>query len=252
MFFSRALGTVVLIAATTALSAESPMLAKLQGKWSGKRTASDGQEVTQTIEIKGDKLVFQLFNADKELRFVAKGSVKAEMLGPFSVLKITDIQAGRSADETEPVNDDRTTVYLLSGQTLTLASNFDKERENQRPSADRYERVEAAKEAAPTGKLPGKWKVVVKMGEDDRDYEMNLVETGSNFSGVLISPRSGEHKFKSVTFTNGKLTMELPRDIEGNEVTFLYTGELKGSELSGDVVVKGYEDQFKGTWKATR
>jgi len=81
---------------------------------------------------------------------------------------------------------------------------------------------------------------------------MNLAETEGKLSGAIISPRSGEHKFKSVTFTDGKLAMELPRDIQGNQVTFLYTGALMGNELSGDVVVKGYEDQFKGTWKATK
>jgi hypothetical protein len=247
-----------LTAVSTAFGADSAALEKLQGKWSGKRTAGDGQEVTQVLEIKGGKLTFQILNADKEIRLYATGNVKAEMQGPFRVLKITDIDGGRSANDTQPVNDDRSTVYWLSGDTLTLASNFDKERENQGPRLEVYQRVEGAKAAAaaPTpadaSKLAGKWKVTVKLGEDDRDYEMNLAQTDGKLSGVMISPRSGEHKFKSATFTGGKLTLEWPREIEGNEMIFLYTGQLKDEQLVGEVVVKGYEDQFKGTWTARK
>ena|SRR5687767_2345937 len=100
----------LLVLASTSIAAESPALSKLQGKWSGKRTTSDGQEATATIAIKGDKLTFQAFNADKELRFMAKGTVKAEMLGPFHVMKLTDIEGGRSASELESANDNRSMV----------------------------------------------------------------------------------------------------------------------------------------------
>jgi hypothetical protein len=249
-----ALTGCMLVAGNT-WAAESAALAKLQGKWSGKRTNSEGREATATIEIKGEKLTFQIFNADQELRLIARGNVKAEMHGPFNVLKITNIEGGRSASEMDPTNDDRTTVYFLKDDTLTLASNFDKDRENERPRLETYQRVEAKSAAATpgdAGKLAGKWKMTAKLGEDERDYEMNLAEADGKLSGTLISPRTGEYKFKSVTFSGGKLSMELPRDIQGNEVTFLYTGELKGSELSGSVTVKGYEDQFTGTWTAKK
>lgn len=227
----------------------------MQGKWSGKRTTSDGQETTSTIEFKGEKLTFQAFSADKELRFVAKGIVKAEMQGPFHVMKITDIEGGRSASELETVNDDRSTVYFLKDDTLTLASNFDKEREGEKPRVEVYQRVAMKAAASTTGdaaKLVGKWKMTAKLGEDERDYDISFAEADSKLTGTLISPRSGEYKFKSVTFSDGKLAMELPRTIEGNDVTFVYTGQLKGSELAGDVTVKGMEDQFKGSWSAKK
>jgi len=246
---------VAVTLASNGFSAESPALTKLQGKWSGKRTTRDGQEVTTTVEIKGEKLIFQMLNSDKEVRFFAKGDVKAEKLGPFNVLKLTALEAGGSANDTRAIDDDRQTIYVLNGDTLALASNFDKERENQKPSVEVYQRVEGAAAAAtpaPAGSVAGKWKVTVKLGEDDREYEMNLTDAGGKLSGVMISPRSGEHKFKTVTYTNGKLLMELPRTIEENEVTFVYTGELKGSELAGDVIVKGFEEQFKGTWTAKK
>jgi hypothetical protein len=245
---------VLLAFASNSIAAESPDLAKLQGKWSTKRAGSDGQESSFTMEIKGEKLTFQAFRGDNELRFIAKANVKAEMQGPFRVMKITQIEAGGSASDLQPVNDDRSSVYFLKDDTLTLASNFDKERENEKPRVEVYERVETKAASTPGGaaKLVGKWKMTAKLGEDERDYEINLAEADGKLSGTLVSPRSGEYKFKSVTFTDGKLAMELPRTIEGNEVVFVYTGQLKGSELTGDVIVKGYEEQFKGSWTAKK
>lgn len=254
---SLAIAALCLTATSNADCADAAALAKLQGKWSTKKTTDSGREVTQVLEIKGNKLTFQVLGADDQVRLFAQGTAQAEALGPFRVLKISDIRAGRSADETEAVNDDRMSVYVLGEGTLTLASNFDKERENQKPMADTYRLVEAPKETAAAAgdaaaKLAGKWKLTLKMGDDDRDYDLVLTHTEGKLAGVLISPRSGEHKFKSVTLADGKLTMELVRDIQGTEATFLYTGKLAGDELSGDVVVKGFEEQFKGTWKARK
>ena len=55
-----------------------------------------------------------------------------------------DIQGGRSADQTEAINDDRSTIYVVAEDTLTLASNFDKERDGQKPA------LECAAVAAPS------------------------------------------------------------------------------------------------------
>ncbi len=103
-----------------------------------------------------------MVNSDDEVRLFAKGTVKAEKLGPFNVLKISDLEAGGSADDTKAVDDDRTSVYVLGDGTLTLASNLDKDRENQEPSLDIYTRAAAPKESASAadgleGKLVGKW-----------------------------------------------------------------------------------------------
>lgn len=252
--FVATLSALVFLAASNSIAAESPALAKLQGKWSGKRTSSSGEETTASMEIQGTKLTFQAFNADKELRFIAKGTVKAEIVGPFHVIKISDIEAGRTAGELEPVSDERSMVYLLTGDTLTLASNFDKDRENERPRVEVYQRVETKAAGTPSAaaRLLGKWKMDLKLGENEFDYDINFAEADGNLSATLISPRSGEHKFKSVAFADGKVSMELDRVMEGNEVTFVYTGHLKGSELAGDVTVKGFDDQFKGSWHAKK
>lgn len=68
--------------------------------------------------------------------------------------------------------------------------------------------------------------------------------------GLSSSPRSGEHKFRSATFKNGNLHMEIDREYAGTAVTLVYGGKLSGKRLSGKVVLKGYEDQLSGTWEA--
>jgi hypothetical protein len=44
----------------------------------------------------------------------------------------------------------------------------------------------------------------------------------------------------------------IDREIEGNNTTFVYKGKLAENKISGTVTVKGLEDQFTGTWTATR
>jgi hypothetical protein len=234
-----------------AFAAEPSQLENLQGTWSGKRTTENGAELTQTIEVAGDKLTYTLANADNEVRLFAKGTIKADKLGPFLVMKLTDLQAGRSATDTQAVEDERTTVYRLAEDTLILASNFDKERENQKPTVESYKRT-ARPKAASADKLTGKWKMLVRLGEDERDYDLAFAGTGEALTAVLTSARSGEHKFKTVTFADGKLAMELVRDIQGTEATLQYAGEFKDDALTGTVTVKGFEEQFKGTWTAKR
>lgn len=250
--------TVLWLATTIPIAAaEDSSLDSLQGKWIVKKTSSEGQPFTQAIEIAKDKLTFALAGSDGEVRFFAKATVKSEKLGPFKVLALSSIEAGRSSDETKAVEDDRLSLYTFRDGALTLASNFDKVRENQEPTVDTYTRVGAPKKTASaaaddTDKLVGAWKFDVTLGDSTRDYELRVVKTDGKLGGAMISPRSGETKLKSITYTEGKLAMELVRDIQGTEATFLYAGKWEGEKLSGTVAVKGFEDQYSGKWTAAR
>ena len=251
VFSTLCLSLTVVLAAT---AADSPNLDALQGVWSAKRTNQEGQVVSQVLEIRKDRMSFKLFGANGEIRFFAKGAVAVQQLGPFQTLKITGIQAGRSEDSAEAVDDERTSVFLLDGDSLTLASNFDKARADQPPRAETYSRgrVAAKPPEDATSKLAGTWKLDVSLGGNDADYELRLTQTEGKLAATLISPRSGEHQFRKVTWADEKLAMELEREYDGNKVTLLYTGKLGADGLSGRVVVKGAEDQFSGTWKARK
>lgn len=142
-------GALLAVLLTTPLYLVADEVSSLTGKWSTKKTNDQGQSYTQTIEIKKDKFVFQILGSDNNVVLYAEGDVKLEKLGPFSSAKFYHIKGGQSADNTNDVDDEYVSVYVLDEDTWTLTSNFDKQRENQKPTVDVYKRVkaEAAKPA---------------------------------------------------------------------------------------------------------
>jgi uncharacterized protein (TIGR03067 family) len=122
--------------ATTAVRADE--LDSLAGKWTVKKTTDEGRAITQVIEVGKSKFKFTILDKDGESRLYAEGDLKAEKLGPFTSLKFTNIKAAQSSSESlQEVNDDRTVIYHLSGDTLTVAANFDGDRNNP-PALDKY------------------------------------------------------------------------------------------------------------------
>ncbi|MBI5388176.1 MAG: hypothetical protein HZA90_26220 [Verrucomicrobia bacterium] len=245
----------------------APSLEPLQGKWSVTKTNREGRPYSQVIEIKKDQLTFQIFNAEERLRFVAKGiatrdqagpfTVKAQKAGPFGVLVVSDLRAGRSPEEMEPVDDCRALIYTLRDDTLFIASNFDKERDNEPPGAEAYVRQAATPSAASAAsdseaKLLGTWKLEVTIADNTLDYELRFAKANGRLEGTLVSPRSGEHKCKSVQWKDGELLVEIERELDGNRATYLYQGKLTAEVLSGKFSVKGHEDQVSASWKASK
>ena len=121
-------------------------------------------------------------------------------------------------------------------------------------------KAQAAKEAAPkvssptpkgTGGLAGEWDLIVTYNEEDRDYKLRIEGEGEKMAAILVSPRSGEHRFEKIVLKDGTLHMEILRDVGGNSLKFLYDGKLTEGTLAGKVTVEGF-DQFEGTWKAKR
>ena len=129
--------TLAAITALFTLTALADDLAKLEGKWSVKKSR-DGQDYTQTIEIKKDTFKFRILRGGDEVVIHAEGKFKVEKSGPFNVAKFTDIKAGSSESDLSPIEDDHTSIYVLGENTWTVAANFDKDRDDQKPSLDVY------------------------------------------------------------------------------------------------------------------
>ncbi|MDB6023657.1 MAG: hypothetical protein JWQ04_3514 [Pedosphaera sp.] len=104
-------------------------LESMAGKWSLTATNDNGQTYTQALEIKKDKFTFRITDTDKKLVLIAKGDVKLDKCGDISSITFNHIEAGMKEDELSPVDDDRHCVYVLDGSSLTLALNFDRDRE---------------------------------------------------------------------------------------------------------------------------
>jgi hypothetical protein len=113
----------------------------LLGKWSVKKVNDQGQNVTQTIEVKRDKFVFQVLTADDNVVIYAEGDLKFEKLGPFRSARFFNIRGGNSASNLDDVDDIYVSIYSLDGDAWTIAANFDKQREGQKPSLDVYHLV---------------------------------------------------------------------------------------------------------------
>jgi uncharacterized protein (TIGR03067 family) len=115
-------------------------LEDLAGTWTYTHSGDDGQ-VTQTLEIKKDKFTFRITGKDHQTIFYARGDVKVATAETLNTVAFVNIEGGSSADDLNPVNDDRHCVYLLDGDTLSLALDFDKKRD-QNPRVEAYTKKE--------------------------------------------------------------------------------------------------------------
>ncbi len=112
----------------------------MQGLWSVTKKTDQGIEYKQEIEIKDSGFVFRVYGQDDKVAIYAKGKVETEKAGTLKVVKFTDIKAGSSADNIEPIYDNRTGVYRLGYNTFTVAMNFDGYRDED-PTVDVYKKV---------------------------------------------------------------------------------------------------------------
>src|SRR5258708_27356235 len=99
-------------------------LEPLQGTWSVTKTNAEGHRYSQFMEITKDRLIFRLNGEDAQLRFYAKGTLKADKAGTFDILTISDMKGGRPAEDLESVNGKRATGYGLWDGKLILVSNL--------------------------------------------------------------------------------------------------------------------------------
>ena len=119
----------------------------LAGKWSVKKVSDQGQNYTQTVEVKKDKFVFQILGADDAVVIHAEGDLKLEKLGPFNSVRFSHIRAGASAANLQDVDEEYVSIYVLDADTWSTASNFDKPR-SQKPGVEVYRRVKAPAETS--------------------------------------------------------------------------------------------------------
>lgn len=144
----KQLATIVSIlgfAALTTLPAQAEDLQTLAGKWTTQKTNDEGQKFSQQIEIKKDKFTFKINDNDGSTRLYAEGDVKLSTVGPFKTITFQNIKAGQSADDSNPIDDNYTSIYKLGDDdTWLVVMNFDKERDSQKPALDVYRKSKQA------------------------------------------------------------------------------------------------------------
>lgn len=137
---SFAAASVLLALGTLSSSADD--LNALAGRWVAEKTNEQGRLYKQVLEIKTNKFTFKVLREGEQVALYAVGDVKAEQLGPFKVAKLFNISGGRSLSDLQPVDDDRTVIYTLGYNELTVAADFDKER-SEPPTVTKYTKAAA-------------------------------------------------------------------------------------------------------------
>lgn len=136
IFSAIALGAFL----TTTLFADD--LPALTGKWTLKKANDEGQIHTRILDIKKDKFTFSIESSDNKMVFFAEGDIQLQKFGPFNAIKFKNMKIGESPANTQPFDEDRDSIYQLADGTLTLASDFDSQRE-QKPSLDIFKKAAA-------------------------------------------------------------------------------------------------------------
>src|SRR6266446_4900833 len=87
---------------STALADDADLL---KGKWETRKTNDQGQKFRQTIEVKKDKFVFEVFDSDDQRIIYAEDNLKLQKVGPFNSARFYDVRGGDSPSNLDPVND---------------------------------------------------------------------------------------------------------------------------------------------------
>jgi hypothetical protein len=120
--------TVCVISTVGTLGAFADDLEALAGKWVAEKNEAQGPAFKQVLEIKKNKFTFQVLREGGQTAIYAEGEVKTEQIGPFKAAKFFNMQGGSSASDLQPVDDDRTVIYVMGSNEMTVAANFDRER----------------------------------------------------------------------------------------------------------------------------
>ena len=144
-----------------------------------------------------------------------------------------------------------TEAHTLKGEWAYFDSSDTEQASNAWVAKREVPKAAKAEKAAPP--VVGGWVVTLQIGDNERDYALNIAEDDGALSGSMVSPRSGKYDLDSVSFGEGQLVLKVTREIQGNDIEFTYKGSLSEDDtLSGTFVPKGYEDQFSGKWTAKR
>ena len=221
----------MLLAAAAAFADDAEMLA---GKWSVKKV-NDGQNFTQSIEVKGSKFIFQIANADNEVVIYAEGDLKLDKLGPFNAAHFTHIRGGASATDLQDVDDDRTVIYMLDGDNWTVAADFDRDR-GQKPTVDVYQRVKASSQAST---------LVID--------EIEMAETPQGATWFIcfdatVNGMTRRHYIENKGYEKNQVTiplaLELPKAKAGEKCSF----KVQLDDVDGDVCTDEVDNRSTGTF----
>lgn len=224
-------------AATGDWTAERALVLDLTGTWDGVATTDEGENTHQATFEKTDAGY--------------KGKVKTDQ----GEVDYTSVKVdGNDVSLALPFGDGSVTIAASYKEKnkLTGKWKFFDNSEAEVATGDWVATKQVEKEAAAPS-VAGEWELDMTMGEIERTYGLRIASEGDGLKGVLVHPSKGDLDCDSVTFEDGAFDLKITREVQGNDVQFIYKGKLsEDGALSGTVVPEGYEDQFSGEWTGKR
>lgn len=132
---------LTLVIAAVGLTALAGPAEALDGKWTASVENEWGVKQTVQLELKQQKFIYRVRSENGQTELYAKGDFALKSLKPFNVVEFTNIQGGGDEYSLEPINEDRTALYLKDYSRLTLALNFDALRYDDPPRAVTFSKV---------------------------------------------------------------------------------------------------------------
>ncbi len=224
--------TLALLGRAAALADE---LAALAGKWTATRSDDQGRSGNLILEIKQSKFTFQVQSGGRVVLY-AEGDVKAEAAGALKTAKFFNIQGGTSKDDLQSVDDERTVVYLLSGDELSVAANFDRER-SEPPNVTIY------KKAAAEAKTLVIDKIVMNQTVQGTDFYLCFEATVDGVTKRFNLPNK--------TYNGKEVTVEtelaVPNVKAGQTCKFV----LKLDDVAGDECTEEMDNRSAGSFSVS-
>lgn len=210
-------------------------LSALTGKWVATRSDDQGRTGKITLDIKQSKFTFKI-QAGEQVFLHAEGDVKLETAAGFKTAKFHNIRGGRSADDLQPVDDERGVVYLLSGDELFVAANFDRER-SEAPSVTKYTRAPAE------GKTLVIDKIVLNQKLQDSDWYFCFEATVDGVTKRFNVPNK--------IFNKNELTIETDLSVPNVKAGQTCKFVMKMDDVPGDECTEEMDNRSAGSFNVT-
>ncbi len=105
---------------------------------------------------------------------------------------------------------------------------------------------------ASAASIAGVWTAQFELGDQSTEYDLDLTQEGEKVAGAMVSPRSqNRYAIAKGGFKDSTLTLDIPRNFGGQEVTLHVVAKLeKDGRLIGTVGIEGLgEGKFEAKLK---
>jgi hypothetical protein len=109
--------------------------------------------------------------------------------------------------------------------------------------------------APPSDGPAGTWKVRISFGEGGGGGRVSILKLhleGNKLSGVMLDTQGPVTAIENVSYLDGRISFEVPRVVNGQRFTTLYSGTLANDTIKGTTQSQRRGSSRTLNWEATR